>query len=340
MHLGCLLPFPDMRKMKHRKNGDVVMNDIEIKCGDSPLERGGVLKDDIIRGRRVGNPDGKTIMILGGISADRFVADGGRYGRGWWGQIAHKGGPVDLDRFNVIGYDFGPNLDAQCDLSPVTTRDQAARVAKLLDAIKIDSLDGFIGSSYGGMCGLALAQYHPDRLKNLCVISGAHRPFPIGVAWRGIQRRIVRLAIEAGTPEKGLKLARELAMTTYRTPVEFAHRFDLEETSSNPALFDICDYLGARGDVFANITDAKRFLVMSESIDLHRIEPEKITTPTLLMTAISDQIAPLPEMRELCDRLGGPSELFTFTSLFGHDAFLKEYDTIGPELAKFCERLA
>ena len=313
------------------------MHDIEIKVGVTTLERGGELTDDIIRGRWIGNPDGKTIMVLGGISADRFVADKGRYGRGWWGQNVHKGGPIDLNEYKVIGYDFAPNLDAECDLSPVTTRDQADRIAALLDAMKIDSLDALIGSSYGGMCGLALAQYHPERVKNLCVISAAHRPFPIGVAWRGIQRRIVRLALDAGTPQDGLKLARELAMTTYRTPTEFAHRFDLDETSSNPALFDICDYLGARGDSFAKATDAKRFLVMSESIDLHRIEPEAIKTPTLLMTAISDQIAPLPEMRELCDRLAGPSELFTFTSLFGHDAFLKEYDTIGPRLSRFCD---
>ena len=313
------------------------MHDIEIKVGSTPLERGGSLVDDVIRGRWIGNPDGKTIMVLGGISADRFVADGGRYGHGWWGQNVHAGGPIDLNKYKVIGYDFAPNIDAECDLCPVTTRDQAGRIAILLDALKIDRLDAFVGSSYGGMCGLALAQHHLQRVKNLCIISAAHRPFPIGVAWRGIQRRIVRLALEAGTPEKGLKLARELAMTTYRTPTEFAHRFDLEETSSNPALFDICDYLGSRGDVFAQTSDAKRFLVMSESIDLHRIEPEAISTPTLLMTAISDQIAPLPEMRELCDRLGGPSELFTFTSLFGHDAFLKEYDTIGPRLSAFCD---
>jgi len=103
------------------------MSDIEIKCGDTPLERGGVLKDDIIRGRQLGNPNGKTIMILGGISSGRFVADGERYGRG--------------NKFNVIGYDFAPNLDADCDLSPVTTRDQADRLAKLLDALKIETLD-------------------------------------------------------------------------------------------------------------------------------------------------------------------------------------------------------
>ena len=147
----------------------------------------------------------------------------------------------------------------------------------------------------------------------------------------------MRLGLEAGRPEAGLKLARELAMTTYRTAEEFADRFDLEETAKGQ--FDICDYLGSRGDIFAENMDAQRFLALSESIDLHRIEPETISTPTLLMTAISDQLAPLPDMRELRDRLGGWSELYTFTSLFGHDAFLKEYDAMDPRLSAFCKGL-
>ena len=85
--------------------------------------------------------------------------------------------------------------------------------------------------------------------------------------------------------------------------------------------------------------DPRRFLLLSESIDLHRVTPEKISTPTLLMTAVSDQLAPLSDMRELRDRLAGPSELYTFTSLFGHDAFLKEFDMMTPRLAEFCKSL-
>jgi len=108
----------------------------------------------------------------------------------------------------------------------------------------------------------------------------------------------------------------------------------------HPISFDICNYLGSRGDVFAANMDPQRFLALSESIDLHRIEPEAIRTPTLLMTAISDQLAPLPDMRELRDRLAGPSELYTFTSLYGHDAFLKEYDAMDPRLAEFCKALS
>lgn len=313
--------------------------DIDFNIGTHTLQRGCDIRDDVVLGRIYGNEDGPAVVVMGGISATRFVADGGRLDRGWWGRLVHKGGPIDLSRFHVIGMDFAPNLGSEHCPDAITPLDQAARLKALLDAQGISKVAAIIGSSYGGMSALAFAQHYPEALGQLCVIGAAHRPYPIGVAWRGIQRRIVRLGIEAGHPKAGLKLARELAMTTYRTPAEFADRFSLAETRSDPVMFDICDYLGARGDAFAAEMDAQKFLALSESIDLHRIEPEAIKTPTLLMTAISDQLAPLPEMRELRDRLGGPSELFTFNSLYGHDAFLKEYDAIGPRLAEFCDSL-
>jgi len=312
--------------------------DIDVDLGTYALERGCELTQDVVRGRIYGNPDGPVIVVLGGISATRFVCDGGRRDRGWWSRLVRAGGAIDLNRFKVIGYDFAPNEGGAACPDTITTTDQARRIKALLDGHGLSKVAAMIGSSYGGMCALAFARDYPDMIENLCVIGAAHRPYPIGVGWRGIQRRIVRLGLEAGQPEAGLKLARELAMTTYRTAEEFADRFELKETAKGT--FDICDYLGSRGDVFAANMDAKRFLALSESIDLHRIEPEAISTPTLLMTAISDQLAPLPDMRELRDRLGGWSELYTFTSLYGHDAFLKEYDAMAPRLAAFCKKLS
>ncbi len=314
-------------------------HDITLKRGTVSLERSCDIQNDVVRGRLYGNPEGPLLIVLGGISATRFVADGGRLDRGWWSRLVRKGGPVDLNTFQVLGVDFAPEKGGLECPETITTADQAKRIVDLLAAVKLGPARAMIGSSYGGMCALALAQNHAEWVENLCIIGAAHKPYPIGVGWRGIQRRVVRLGLEAGKPEAGLKLARELAMTTYRTPEEFADRFELNETASNPFQFDICDYLGSRGDVFAEQMDAQRFLALSESIDLHRVEPENITTPTLLMTAISDQLAPLPDMRELRDRLSGPSELFTFTSLYGHDAFLKEYDAMSPRLEEFCKGL-
>lgn len=313
--------------------------DIELNRGTVSLERGCDIPNDVVRGRLYGNPNGPLLIVLGGISASRFVADGGRLNRGWWSKLVRKGGAIDLNKFKVLGVDFAPGKGGLDCPETITTADQAKRIVDLLQAEKLGPARAMIGSSYGGMCSLVLAQNHADWVESLCIIGAAHKPYPIGVGWRGIQRRVVRLGLDAGKPEAGLKLARELAMTTYRTPEEFADRFALTETGRNPFSFDICDYLGSRGDVFARDMDAQRFLALSESIDLHRVEPENISTPTLLMTAISDQLAPLPDMRELRDRLAGPSELFTFTSLYGHDAFLKEYDAMSPRLEAFCKNL-
>ena len=310
--------------------------DITLDLGTHTLERGCDLASDTVRARLYGDDAHPLVVVMGGISADRFVADGGRKGHGWWSPLVRPGGPIDTTRVQVLGLDFAPG-DATCP-ETITTRDQADRLAALLTHIGRPAA-GLVGSSYGGMVGLALAEAHPETVKRLCIVSAAHKPFSIGVAWRGIQRRVVRLALDAGRPEDGLKLARELAMTTYRTPEEFADRFTLEETSTSPAAFDICDYLESRGNAFAAHMQAERFLALSESIDLHRVTPEAIPHPTLLLTAVSDQLAPLQDMRELRDRLAGDARLHTFTSLYGHDAFLKEWDAMSAPLAEWASNL-
>lgn len=320
-------------------NLEVSVNARDITTDLDPwtTSRGCDMVADQVRGRLYGPDNAPLVVVLGGISATRFVADGGQKNRGWWSRLVRSGGAIDLKRVRVLGLDFAPHSDSETCPETITTQDQSTRLKALLDDHELGPIAAFVGSSYGGMCGLSFAQHNPGSVKHLCIIGAAHKPYPIGVGWRGIQRRVVRLGLAAGQPEAGLKLARELAMTTYRTPEEFSDRFGLNETSSNPAQFDICDYLGSRGDAFATHMDAARFLALSESIDLHRVEPEAIKTPTLLMSAISDQLAPLPTLRELRDRLAGPSELFTFTSLYGHDAFLKEYDAMEARLARFID---
>ena len=289
-----------------------------------------------ITGRLYGPAGAPLVVVLGGISASRFVAAGAGERQGWWPELVCQGGAIDLQRFRVLGMEHAPEDGAGAQAA-VTTEDQASRLRILLDQLGVARAAAVIGSSYGGMVGLAFARLYPKRLERLCVISASHRPYPPGVAWRGIQRRIVRLGLASGQAEDGLRLARELAMTTYRTPQEFAARFSARQSGHAPLRFDVCDYLHHCGERFARTMTAARFLALSESIDRHRIEPEGIRTPALLIAVDSDQLAPPEEMQALQARLGGPALLRTISSPYGHDAFLKETQKLSPLLSRFCQ---
>src|SRR6185295_14931863 len=107
----------------------------------------------------------------------------------------------------------------------VSAYDQAELLLRLINHLGIASLRAIAGASYGGMVALAFGERYPDRVARLIVISAADRAHPMSNAWRVVQRRIVKFAIEAGQPAQGLELARALAMATYRSPEEFAARF-------------------------------------------------------------------------------------------------------------------
>ena len=62
--------------------------DVEICLGDHILERGDTLENDMVQGRLYGKKGAPLIVIPGGISASRFIADdrplGPQTGDCWW----------------------------------------------------------------------------------------------------------------------------------------------------------------------------------------------------------------------------------------------------------------
>ena len=116
----------------------------------------------------------------------------------------------------------------RCDgpASRIGSEDQADAIAALLLELGIRRLHAFVGASYGAMVGLAFAARHPERVRRLVAIAGAHRAHPLAIAVRNLQREIVRLGRTPRRRGAGLDLARRLAMTTYRGEREFAERCD------------------------------------------------------------------------------------------------------------------
>jgi homoserine O-acetyltransferase len=282
----------------------------------------------------IGPASAPLIIALGGISASRHVAANPVDPTpGWWDAIVGDDKAIDTTRYRVLGVDFldGGRREDGRPQRTVTTHDQADAVARVLDHLGVRRAHAFVGASYGGMVGLAFAEKYAERLDRLVVISAPHEPHPMSTALRALQRRIVKLGLDTGAPGEALAIARGLAMTTYRSAREFGERFGSapEILEPNDASFPVEGYLEHHGRQFAERWSAERFLALSLSGDLHRVNPANISTPTVIVAAEGDAIVPGEQLETLAAALGAPNRLVPLPSTRGHDAFLTETATLG-----------
>jgi homoserine acetyltransferase len=243
------------------------------------LHHGGVLRDVQLAWRMTGPADAPCVVVMGGISGHRRVFGPPGEERGWWQEVAGEGGSFPSDRVRMLAFDYlggsgattGPRPDHVPGAFPtVSSHDQAALLALLLDHLGIDAVDAIVGASYGGMVALAFAQRNAARVRRLLVVSAADRTDPMSTAWRSMQREVLRFAISCGRGADGLRLARAMAMSTYRSRSEFAQRFDGEARRASPdarLTFPVEEYLLARGDDYA-----RRF---PRPVRVHRPAPRR-----------------------------------------------------------------
>jgi homoserine O-acetyltransferase len=285
--------------------------------------------------RLMGNARGPVIAVLGGISAHRIVS--GAPGEGWWPEMVGPGLGVDTREYRVLGIDYlggwGKSSTPASGgrFPPISSYDQAGALSLIVRHLGLDSLHAIVGASYGGMVALCFAERYPDQVQHIVVLSAADKAQVLSTAWRSVQRQIVREAIARGDGAAGLKLARALAMATYRSNVEFSIRFGGAPTrAADRFRFPIEDYLFARGDDYVQKYRAESFLTLSESIDLHQMDATQVHTPATLIAVREDQLVPFSDMQALSARLNGPRQLIEINSIFGHDAFLKEGAALTP----------
>lgn len=290
---------------------------------DFRLASGETLAAGQVTGRLHGPVDGPLVVVLGGISSGRFVGQ-------WWSWAVRPSGPIDLNRVRVLAIDLLPGRDHPG--ATITTHDQARLLLLLLDAIGEARIEAFVGASYGGCVGLALAETQPNRIGHLVVISATHRAHPAATAWRGVQRRLLAFALDAGREAEGIALARELAMTTYRTAEEFDLRFATTPPEHAGGPYPVCDYLTSRGDGYDAVTSAARWISLSDSLDRHSVAPETIRCPLTVVGFTSDRLVPIQDSRDLAARAPRLIRLVEADSIFGHDAFLKEREVVGRAL--------
>jgi homoserine O-acetyltransferase/O-succinyltransferase len=297
------------------------------------LHYGDELPDARIAYRLIGPEGAPLVAVLGGISAHRMVSGP----EGWWPELVGPAHGIDTRQFRVLGIDYlgGRGQSSTPEPSgrfpPLSSYDQALALRHIVAHLGGAPLHAIVGASYGGMVALCFAERYADLVGRIIVLSAADKSQVLSTAWRSVQRQIVREAIARGDGPSGLKLARALAMATYRSSVEFELRFcGAPVRDADRFRFPIEEYLFARGDDYVQKYRAETFLCLSESIDLHQMDATAVRTPATLIAVREDQLVPFHDMQGLAARLNGPRQLIEINSIFGHDAFLKEGAALTP----------
>ena len=297
------------------------------------LRHGGVARTSLRY--ELAGEGGPVLFVTGGISAGRHAFASMSFPEpGWWQSQSNS---FDTARYRILSFDW-IGADGTIDL-PIDPADQAETIALLLDHLRIERLHAFIGSSYGGMVGMHFASRYAARVGGLLAISAAGASHPFSSANRALQRRALALGKAGGDPAAGVKLARAMAMLTYRTPQEFVARFDGQvEVSGNRVTVPAESYLDAQGDKHALRMSAAAYRRLSESIDLHRIDGGGIRVRGSLLGVDSDALVRPADVEALARSIPG-ARFHLITSHFGHDAFLKEDAQVADQIAAFLESL-
>jgi homoserine O-acetyltransferase len=252
----------------------------------------------------------------------------------------------------------------------VTIRDMVRAQARLANHLGIDVWHAVVGGSMGGMQVLEWAITFPQRVRSIVPIASCAQASAQQIAWGAIGRRAVRLdpnwrggdyydAPPGEGPANGLAVARMVAQVTFRSDNVFTAKFgrelaDGDELSSSVDLwqrFEVERYLEYHGDKLVRRFDTNSYLLIGKAMDLHDVGRHRggleaamarITVPSLTVGIWSDMLYPTYQQRQIAALLvnSPSSEYVELDSPHGHDAFLIEFDQVGPPIARFLDRVA
>lgn len=269
----------------------------------------------------------------------------------WWSPLIGPGLALDTDRIgvlcaNLLGGCYGTTGPTSTDpatgrpygasFPAVSTRDQARAHWALLDALGVPGLALVLGGSLGGMVALEVALERPEAVRSVVPIAAPAATGALAVAWNAIQRVLVdRLG------EDGLAIARQLAMTTYRSEADFDQRFGRSaEADGTPS---IVSYLRYQGEKLVRRFDPDTYRTLVGAMDCHDIGAGRGGVGPAL-TRLADHGVRLTGLGISGDILYGPDQVralvaaaaaegaharyLELASKKGHDAFLAEWEAL------------
>jgi homoserine O-acetyltransferase/O-succinyltransferase len=352
----------------------------KTKVLDPTYEGDFVLSEPLLLecGRRLANPT-LHYAVYGRLNAARDNAvlvchalTGSALVGSWWPEIFAPGAVLSLEQdfvicINLIGSCYGSTGPSSADPETgeiygpdfplISIRDNVRAQAQLLDSLGIKKLRLVLGGSIGGMQALEWSIVHAERVERAVVI-GVAPLGAMGLALNHLQRQAIQhdpdwaegRYLPQRPPRRGLALARQIGMISYKSAPLLEERFgrNPDRSGEDPwaadergsgligGRFDIAGYLDNQGERFIGRFDANSYLSILRTMDTWDplrgyASPEeafsRIRARVSFVGISTDWLFPAETVRDFANALraaGVSADYREMVSDHGHDAFLAE----------------
>lgn len=258
---------------------------------------------------------------------------------------------------NVIGSNYGSTNPLS--INPVTgqpyylafpeftIRDLVAAHRLLAAHLGITQIKVLIGGSLGGQQAMEWAITDNQAIENLIIVATNALHSPWGIAFNESQRLAITAdrSFYAQKPEgglKGLKVARSIALLSYRTYEAYATT-QLESVNDKTGAFRAASYQNYQGEKLCKRFNAYSYWYLSKAMDSHNVGRGRksvtealalIKANTLVIGIENDVLFPISEQEFLGKNIPG-AEFYSLKSAYGHDGFLIETDALTNVIGNF-----
>ena len=221
-----------------------------------------------------------------------------------------------------------------------TIRDFVQAHQLLAAHLGIKQIKVLIGGSLGGQQAVEWAIIDPNITENLILMATNAQHSPWGIAFNESQRLAITAdrTFYAQQPEggtKGLKVARSIALLSYRTYDAYAAT-QLESVNEKTGAFRASSYQNYQGEKLCKRFNAYSYYYLTKAMDSHNVGRNRnsvtdalgtIKANTLVIGIENDVLFPLSEQEFLAQHI--PDAVFqSIKSAYGHDGFLIETNAL------------
>jgi homoserine O-acetyltransferase/O-succinyltransferase len=342
--------------------GDYVLSDhLLLECGRTLA---GITLHYAVYGKLNAARD-NAVLVCHALSGSALVGE-------WWPEVFGPGALLSLEHdfvicINLLGSCYGSTGPSSvnpetgepygADFPLVSIRDNVLAQSKLLDSLGIRKLRLVMGGSLGGMQALEWTIQHADRVEKALIV-GVAPLGAMGLALNHLQREAIRHDpdwqnggyLPQKPPRRGLSLARQIAMLSYKSGPLFDERFSRNPNRNGEdpwglddfgggligGRFDIAGYLDEQGRRFVERFEANSYLAILRTMDTW--DPlrganssdevfSRIKAHLTFVGINSDWLFPPGDVRRFAETIratGVSIDYREMTSDHGHDAFLAE----------------